>query len=217
MDLSEFEEYNEKKELENTLFIKIWTSPKEAFKFIVKYNYDKYIYLLLILAGISRGFDRASSRNLGDTMSLDRIIILSVILGGLFGWIGFYIYAAFINWTGGYLKGKGNTKSILAILAYSSIPSIVAMVLLIPEIIIYGVEIFKRDGDTLSGGIADNIIFYLSIFLEAGLGIWTLVLLVIGLAEVQKFSIGKAILNLLLPLLFIAIPLVLFVLIAQIL
>jgi len=41
------------------------------------------------------------------------------------------------------------------------------------------------------------------------------VLFVIGAAEVQKFTYGKAVLNILLPVLVIAVPLVAFILLLQ--
>ena len=49
--------------------------------------------------------------------------------------------------------------------------------------------------------------------LELLLGIWTIVLCVIGVSEVQKLSIGKSILNLLLPVLVFAVPIVIIFLI----
>ncbi len=51
--------------------------------------------------------------------------------------------------------------------------------------------------------------------LEAAPALWTFVLFVIGVAEVQKFTYGKAVLNILLPVLVIAVPLVAFILLLQ--
>ena len=44
--------------------------------------------------------------------------------------------------------------------------------------------------------------------IEFFLGIYTLVLSIIGVSEVQKISIGKSILNILLPVFVIVIPLI---------
>lgn len=183
----------------NDIFFKIWTSPREVFKFINDYRYEKHVTLLLVLSGIARSFDRASMKNMGDHLSIWAIIGLSIVIGGLFGWITYYIYAALISWTGKWLDGKGDTQSILRILSYALLPSIVALIFLIPQIAIYGNEIFKSDGDIYSSGLFGNIVFYTSLLFEVILSIWTIVLCVIGLSEVQKISIGKSILNLLLP------------------
>lgn len=194
------------------IFTKIWTSPRLVFKYINDNHYNKYVTVLLVLSGISRSFDRASMKNMGDTISLWAILGNCILLGGLLGWISYYIYAALLSWTGKWLNGQGNTSSILTILSYAMIPSIIALVFLIPQIGIYGVEIFKQDGDITSAGWISNVFVYGSMILEFILGIWTIVFCVVGISEVQKISIGKSILNLLLPGIVIVVPILILVL-----
>ena len=94
-------------------------------------------------------------------------------------------------------------------MAYAYIPSILSLILLVPELSIYGVEVFKTDGDIISAGVSYNILFYSALIIEVILGIWTVILLIIGVAEAQKFSIGKSVVNLLLPIFIIFLPLLL--------
>ena len=195
------------------LFTKIWTSPRQIFKYINDNCYDKYVTILLVLSGISRAFGRASMRNMGDKMSIWGVLGFSIFLGGLLGWISYYIYAGLVSWTGKWLKGQGDTSAILRMFSYAMLPSIIALIFLIPQIGIYGVEIFKEDGDITSAGWISNIFVYGSMFLEVALGILTLIFCVVGISEVQKLSIGKSILNLLLPLIFILSPILILVLI----
>ncbi|WP_445710680.1 Yip1 family protein [Flavobacterium sp.] len=211
-----FIEFEESQNLtDKDIFIKIWTSPREVFKFINDNRYDKYVNVLLFFAGISRAFDRASLNEMGDRMSLLTILISCIIVGGLLGWISYYIYAALLSWTGKWIKGQGDTKSILRIISYAMTPAILALIFLIPQIGIYGNEIFKSDGDMISAGLVGNILFYGSFVLELSLAVWTIVFCVVGVSEVQKLSIGNAILNLLLPLLVFAIPIIIIALIFQ--
>lgn len=167
--------------------------------------------MLLVITGISRAFDKASQKGMGDTSGIAEIIITSVLMGGIFGWIAYYIYAAAISLTGRWLNGKGNTKSILPILAYASIPVSITLLFYIPDFLIFGTENFKSDTDISNFSIAANILFYCTVIATAILYIWTVVLTVIGVAEVQKFSIGKAILNILMPVLIIFVPLLLLI------
>ena len=194
------------------IFTDIWLSPRKVFKFINEQQYDRYVYLLLALAGISNAFDRAVNKDLGDKMSLWGIIMLCIVVGGLLGWISYYIYAGLISWTGKWLKGEGDSSSILRILSYALIPIIVALIFLVPQIGIYGKEIFKSDGDITSAGLIPNVIFYGTMILEFVLAIWTIVLCVVAVAEVQKFSIAKSILNLILPVLVIGVPIIIIIL-----
>jgi hypothetical protein len=198
---------------EKDLFTKIWTSPRQVFRFINDNRYDKYVTILLVLSGISRAFDRASLKNMGDMMSIWAILGVCIIIGGLLGWVSYYIYAALLSWTGKWLNGQGDTSSILRILSYAMLPSIIALVFLIPQIGIYGVEIFKEDGDITSAGWVSNIFVYSSIFLELILGIWTLIFSEVGISEVQKLSTGKSILNLLLPVLVFLVPILIIILV----
>lgn len=191
---------------EKKLFMKIWTSPREVFKFINTYKYNRYVSILLILAGITRTFDRASMKNMGDDFSLWGLIAFCIIIGAIFGYLTYYLYAALLSWTGKWMNAKGNTNSILRVLSYALIPSVISLLLLVPQIAIYGNEIFKSDGDISSGGTVSNIIVYSAMFLEFMLGIWSLVLCVIAISEVQKLSIAKSILNLILPVVVIILP-----------
>jgi hypothetical protein len=201
---------------EKIIFIKIWTNPRQIFKYINDHHHDKYATALLVLSGISRAFDRASLRDMGDSQSLEMIIGICIIVGGLFGWMTYCMYAALISWTGTWLKSKGDTKSILRIISYAMLPSAIALVFLIPQIIVYGNEVFKSEGNITSAGLLPNILVYGSMLFEFILGIWTIVFCVIGISEVQKLGIGKSILNLFLPVIVVVVPmLVIFLLIAR--
>jgi hypothetical protein len=167
---------------------------------------------LLVFAGISRGFDQAMSKSWGDDLPLWGIILIAVIAGGLVGWVSLWMYSDLISWTGKWLKGEGKTDSILRIISYAMIPSIVVLVLLIPQIGIYGNELFKSNGDFASAGYETAIFVAGTGILAFLLGIWSFVFCVIGVPEVQKFSIGKSILNVLLPILVILIPIMIIVL-----
>ena len=203
----EFEKYNVLSDKD--IFTKIWTEPRKVFKFINDTRYEKYFYLLLFFAGVVRAFERASSKNMGDNSSLFSIIFGCVILGGAFGWISYYIYAALISWSGKWLNGVGNTSSIFRMMAYAMIPSILGLFFLFLQIAVYDVDYFTDFAGYLEKSTLSNIVFWILFVIQMLLSLTTLVFMVIGLSEVQKFSIGKAILNLILPVLFIVVPIVL--------
>jgi hypothetical protein len=194
------------------LFIKIWTSPRQIFRYIDDHKFDKYVKILLALAGISETFAKASSKHLGDELPLWAILGFCIILGGLLGWFSFYIYAALISWTGRWLKGQGDTSSILRIISYSMIPSIVGLLFLLPQLGIFGIELFKKDGILFGEDLLSEIFGFGSMVLEYILDVWSLILCVIGLSEVQKFSTWKSIFNLLLPAIVFLVPLLILVL-----
>lgn len=152
----EFETYDTLSDKE--IFTKIWTEPRRVLKYINDTKYEKYFYILLFLAGVSGAFDRAANRNLGENASLLGLIAGCIILGGLLDWLSYYIYAALLNWTGKWLDGKGDTDSIYRVLAYAMIPSAISLIFLVPQIAVYGIDLFVKDGDLVNAGIVGNIV-----------------------------------------------------------
>lgn len=214
--IDEFEELEEPLSFTfEEIVTEIWTNSREVFRFIHAKRYEHYMLPLLIGAGISKAFDRASTNGMGDTLPLLGVIGACIISGFVFGWLTAYIYAALISWTGGWLDGEGDTRSFIRVIAYASIPSIIGLAFLIPQMVVYGEEMFKDEGDVWSGGMASNIIYWGAVVLEVLLGIYSIVLHVIGVSEVQGFGIGKAILNLILPVLIFLIPILLIVLLVM--
>lgn len=208
---------NEKEILSLTdkeIFTKIWTNPRQVFKYINETNYDKHLALLLVLTGITRTFDRAFLNGESDT-SLWATIVICIVVGAVLGWLTLYIYAGLLSWTGKWFNGIGNTSSILRILSYAMIPSIITLTFLIPEIGLYGAQIFKKDGVLISESWISNSTIYALIILKIVLTIWSLILCVIGVSEVQNFPVGKSVLNLLMPIFIILIPIVIIAIILK--
>lgn len=203
---NQFEEFEKYEALsDQDVFTKIWTQPRKVFKFINDTRYEKYFYILLFFAGVVRALDRASTKNTGDDSSLFFILFFGVVLGGAFGWISYFIYAALTSWTGKWLDGAGDTTSIFRMMAYALLPSTLALVFIIPQIAIFGVNVF-RDVEYDTATAFGDIVFWISVFCEVVLSLTTLVFMAIGLSEVQKFSVWKAVLNLILPICVIVVP-----------
>ena len=181
------------------IFTKIWMSPRLVFKFINQNGYTKFSTILLILGGITGALNSASTRNMGDIMPLWSVLIVCMLGGGFFGWLYFYIYAALLSWTGKWLKGTGNTKSLFRMISYALIPSLLVLFTFILRIALIGNAEFQRNMDVLDNEFLITSLFSFSLFVEIVTGVWTLAILVIGISEVQKLSIGKSIVNLILP------------------
>ncbi|MEO7978547.1 YIP1 family protein [Flavobacterium sp.] len=181
------------------ILTKIWFSPKEVFKFIANYKYDKHVTLILILSGIVKAFDKAISKNMGDHLPLWGVICCSLLIGITFGWFFNILYAAAISRTGKWFGGKSNTKSILNVLAYAILPSILSLFITILQISIYGNAVFQSNQFDLYSNVSDNVIYWTFYSIDLILLIWSVILLVIGISVIQRISIGKAILNIILP------------------
>lgn len=200
---------------DKAIFTEIWIHPRRVFRFLDYHEYDKFLWPLLMLTGISRALSNAVSGNMGDDLPRLAGLGIVIVLGGLLGWLGIYIYASLIQLTGSWLGGKGITNDVLRALAYASIPVVVSMAPTLILLIICGSELFTSNiGAAQPGGF--SIAATLSIRLpQAILGTWSFVLSIAGIAEVQQFSVGKAIANALLPLL-IFLPFIVLIVLASV-
>jgi hypothetical protein len=194
-----FEEFEEEKFSDLDIYINIWSRPRAVLRYIHEHQYEKNMYIILILIGIVNALDRASYKNMGDTKSLTEILISSIVFGGLLGWISFYFYSSLVSWTGGWLKGQATRVSLNRMFTYSMIPAIHTLAFLFIQILFFGKDIFSSDFGLEFGDYVMGFIYYASALLSFALSIYSIALCVIGTSIVQKFSIGKSILNLLLP------------------
>lgn len=189
---------------EDNLALRILTAPKATFDYILTNCPNKSIHILFILGGIVHSLDRAQAKDIGDRLPLVAIFFTSIIAGALFGWMAYYFYAWLISLTGKWLGVDTDSRTIRTVLAWASIPEIASLILLIPTVIIFGEDSFKSE---ISNYTPLRMVFGTTqLILHLALSIWTLVLSVIGIALVQGFSYGKAILNIVLAASVIIVP-----------
>lgn len=188
------------------IFTRIWTEPRLVMKYINDNSYDKFVVFLLVIGGISNAFDRIVSSDLFINQPLIVLVGIGLVLAGLSGWLGNYIYAAILTWTGKAFDGKAHSSDVFRVCAYAMIPSIFLILIVFLQLFVFGFEVFRDDFDTNSLGAGELAIYFGLALLTIVFGVWSLVIFVVGLSEVQKFSIGKAIGNLILSFLVILIP-----------
>ncbi len=192
----------------------IWFNPRYVFKYLLNKNYQKWVLLLMILGGIAALLENTSSKDYGDKIPVYGVIIIAIIGGVFFGWIGFYIYSLLLSWTGKWLNGKADSDSLLLVIAYAQIPIAFGIIIYISQLLIFDTSEFSFDQiRNLETNL--KLIAILLLGIEIILSAWSLVIGIIGISEVQKFTILKSIINLILPTLVVALPIIICVLILK--
>ncbi len=189
---------------ESDLLLTIWTKPKQTLEFILQNCPKKYVTALLILGGITDCLNRSASKNNGTDISFIIILILVILFGGLVGWLFSYIYAFLLSWTGEWLKGRAEYDKFIIVIAWANVPIICSLVLWVFKLVIFRDQLFNIDTDSFTG--AAIFLYYSFGIIDLILGIWATVILVKGIALIQNFTIGKAILNMILPGIVLAVP-----------
>lgn len=197
---SSFEQFDVQEELtDRQIFTLIWHSPTRVFKFLTKKEYDTHTILLLVLSGIVEAFLRNIDQESANSLSVPMIFVFCIILGGAFGWIGKFIFSYFILWSGKLLKGKAEVKDLIRVMAYSSIPRITVLLLILIQLLVYGTDIFSGTPYLENAELSSIVIFYGINFLQLILAIWSFVIMVAGIAVAHRFSLLKAFFSVLIP------------------
>jgi len=134
--------------------------------------------------------------------TISGLLLVSLITGPILGFFILYHIPSYLTkWTGRWIGGKASIQEVRLVTLISMIPMIFALLFWIIEV--FWITLF---GEKRFFTLDDLNIFST---VRSVLYIWTLVTFVRALSEVQGFSIGKAILNAILPLCILLIPLLL--------
>lgn len=190
-------------------WIAIWTKPRETIQQIVDTDPNHLVLLLAALGGVSQTLDRASIRSAGDQIEIQWIFLIAAVGGPIFGIIGLYIGAALVRWTGQWLGGTGSSENIRAAIAWGNVPIVLALVLWIPELALFGEELFTAEMPRMEANPMLAVVFTGFMLVEMVIGIWTIVIVLQCLGQVQGYSAWRALANTLLAVMVIVVPLVL--------
>lgn len=168
-------------------FKTIWMRPRATIRAIVATDPKLHVVPLVCLSGIAESLDRASLRSLGDQMPVVAIICIACVLGPLGGLVSLWIGSHLIRFTGTWIGGGAVREHIRTAIAWSSVPAVFALPLWIPELLLFGADMFTTETPRLE---AQPILFipFLAIgLIEIVLAVWGFVILCKTVAEVQGF------------------------------
>lgn len=168
-------------------FRTIWTRPRDTVRRIIAVNPELHVVPLVCLAGIGETLDRASMRNAGDNMPMASIFGVACVFGPLGGLLSLWIGSHLIRLSGEWIGGVGNRKHIKTAIAWSSVPAVFALSLWIPQILLFGSEMFTASTPRLEAHPILLIPFLAIALAEIVLAVWGVVLLCKTIAEVQGF------------------------------
>lgn len=181
----------------------IWTRPRATIQQIVDTHPTRLVLLLAAVAGFSQFLDRAVMRNLGDRMEWPMILAIAAVAGPVLGIVGLYIGGALLRWTGGWLGGRASMEQVRAAIAWSSVPLIWALPLWIPELALFGQDLFTKATPRLDANPLLAVVLIGFGLVELIIGIWAIVVFLKCLGQVQGFSAWRALGNALLAFLIV--------------
>ena len=178
-------------------WVSIWLSPRKTIRSIVdaeaehRSDWRPVVAFAMVVQGI------ASLQTAGGTISVS-MSVMPVILGMLQVLGGVLIGPFLLAFVGGWLGGDADPSDIRPAVAWSYVPYVVGAIVWAPLIFVYPTPPAGSEA-TVPLGLA--ALAFLALMVS---GLWSFVTQVITLAEVQRFSILRA----LACLLILAVPLV---------
>ena len=165
-------------------WISMWTHPRATIQSIIDSDPERSVLLLASLTGISQALDKASIKNAGDDLPLSLILATS-FAGIISGVIGLYIFGFLIKHASAWLGGKADGEKSRAAIAWSNVPTVWALLLWIPQLALFGNELFSATTPRM-----DSHPFVVLGFgiIDITIAIWTLVLLCKAIGQINGFS-----------------------------
>ncbi len=178
-------------------WLTIWTEPRATIAQIVKINPNRSLWWLAAIYGLSSLFNLFQSMALGNSVKVIGIVILAIIIAPIYGYISFWIWSGFVYWIGKLFKGQATFKAVRASYAWSCVPIIVNIPLWFLMIGVFGQKVFMSMQDPNQMPAHMFVLLAISI-VKVIVFIWALVIFINALSEVQKYSVVRSILNIVL-------------------
>lgn len=202
--MPEFEEGQLPEPLTNKeIFQLIWTEPVRVFTVLRHYHINQWTYGLIALASMASVLNNFMNKHYGDKYNS---FFYFIGMAGVFVFFSFFVvilYASMIAWTGKWLKGRAGMVAVTRVFAYAQLPLASLLLFQIPCILLYGIDIFKSNPILNNSATLGQVVSGIWITLSAIMSIWSFILSLIGLAELQNFSLGKSFLNYMIPVIII--------------
>ncbi len=186
----------------------IWSRPRETYRFLAARRPEYMVVLLAVVSGIHNAINQKAMKSSGDTESLG-FILGSSLVGGLFtGLIVLYLFSWLIKHTGRWLGGKAESFELRVVYAWSSVPSLLAIIMIAIQLIVFGKDIFTSTMASLGASIFNQVLFWSTTVLETGLGVWSFIWFIVGVSEVHGVSKWRAFFSMLIAFLLLILPFV---------
>jgi hypothetical protein len=176
-------------------WLTIWTQPRATIARIVAANPNRSLWLLAGIYGFCSLANMFQSMTLGSVLTPFGVLLIAVIFAPIWGWINFTVWSWFVSWVGKWFKGHGSFQAIRAAYAWSTVPLIVNIPLWLLMAVLFGHQLFLNFPDAHLMPNWQVMFVFGILVVKVVLAIWSLVIYLNALAEVQKFSILRSILN----------------------
>jgi len=177
-------------------WLKVWVQPRATISHVLRENPNQGFWILASIYGFSSALNWFQSMMLGLKIGVLPIFLLALLLSPLWGYIGISVWSWVVHFSGKWLKGEGTFKELRTAYAWSCVPIIINVVLWFFLAFIFGRMLFANlNSETQVLTQGEVAILFSVLLIRIGVMIWSIVIYLKMLAEVQRYSILRAIGN----------------------
>lgn len=166
-------------------WLSMWSQPRKTIRSIIESNPSYGVFYLATLFTLQEFFFVANLWSLGLRIPFWVILFSGLIFSPVVGMIWLYFAGWVFRVTGSIFKGKAPQSYLRCAIAWSKVPMTVTLFMWLVLMIIHPETVFIQD----VGNPSSVFVNFINLILD----IWAFVLLIQGVREVQKFSVGRAI------------------------
>jgi hypothetical protein len=183
-------------------WLHIWTKPRQTIQYIRKKDSAQATFALAGVGGLMHVLDRLIGQAPGNQMGLPAILLIG-LGGAMAGFINMYVVSGILAWTGSWFNGHASRAEIRHAYAWSNVPLIPLVLFWFMLLAIYGPA---RLGDVES--LSTSVLL---LFVATGIGlyIWSIVIFLKSVSEIQQLSMPQTMASVLLPVFLFAVPIAL--------
>ncbi|NDD58972.1 MAG: hypothetical protein EBZ47_06975 [Chlamydiae bacterium] len=178
----------------------MWTHPKSTVRAIVQYDARYRFLSLCVIYGLPSMLQMAQNMSLGLSYSLVGIVLGCLFLSLFAGMIGITATSALLYLTGKWLGGSASYLQIRCAVSWSNITNIISILIWAALITAFKGSLFTDLFETAAFTQKESLLLMGVFLTQTTMSIWSLVLLIQGVSEVQRFSSWKSLLALLMSL-----------------
>ncbi len=171
-------------------WLSIWNQPKSTIRAVVHSNPAYGVFYLSAFYALQSFFFYLNWWSVGIENSFFALLIGAILLAPLIGIVWLYYIGFIFHFTGRWLKGAAPASHLRTAVAWSKIPHAINLLIWFILIFTNSETVFIQDG----GGPSSIFVNLIALMLA----LWSTILLVQGLSEVQGFSTARSIANVIL-------------------
>jgi Yip1 domain len=174
-------------------YLTIWTRPRATIRGIVNTDPTYQVIPLTLVSGILQALSLAASTGKFGRFPVWATLGTAAVLGPILGLVLLYVGAWLVDVSCRMIGGRANLQNVRAALAWSMVPIVATIPLWVVRIVVLGKRTFVAELPSFDASFWQTVLLLLALgFAEFFLQVWSLVILLAALAEVEGLSVWKS-------------------------